>query len=164
MGLRKANTPTCKKDLVTEASTTTTQNTHLGDKGSPPRRLMTHYSESRKEAARPTPPSDIQDNNKSSHMEHQDNVWSWKNRPSGKGNEELHDWSPRTQWDEVAVDRTAETFIRRAATVLRTHRGWSPPHWGRGPDSGTRGTASAHRLGTCELVVFSLCLLIISSR
>ena len=53
--MRRTNTPTCKKDLVTEASTTTTQNTHLGEEGSPPRRLMTHCSESRKEAARPTP-------------------------------------------------------------------------------------------------------------
>ena len=53
--MRRTNTPTCKKDLVTEASTTTTQNTHLGEEGSPPRGLMTHCSESRKEAARPTP-------------------------------------------------------------------------------------------------------------
>ena len=55
MGLHRADTPSCKKDPVTEASTTTNQNTHLGEEESPPRRLMTHCSEGRKEAARPTP-------------------------------------------------------------------------------------------------------------
>ena len=41
----------------------------------------------------------------------------------------------------MATDRTAETVIRRAAVVLGTHGG-------RGPDAGTRGTASTRRLGT----------------
>ena len=34
----------------------------------------------------------------------------------------------------MATDRRAETVISRAAVVLGTHGGWSPPHGGRGPD------------------------------
>ena len=51
----------------------------------------------------------------------------------------------------MATVRTAETFIRRTAAVLRTHRGWSPPYWGCGPDVGTRGTCGTHRLWACQL-------------
>ena len=53
--MRRATDPTCRTILVTKASTTTNQNTHLGKEGSPSRRLMMQCSESRKEAARLTP-------------------------------------------------------------------------------------------------------------
>ena len=65
--------------------------------------------------------------------------------------EKLQDRSAGTEWDKLATVRTAETFIRRTAAVLRTHRGWSPPYWGCGPDVGTRGTCGTHRLGACHL-------------
>ena len=62
-------------------------------------------------------------------------------------------------WDEVDTVRTAQTLIRWAAAVLRTHRGGSPPppppppppYWGCGPDVGTRGTCGTHRLGACQV-------------
>ena len=44
-----------KKSLVTKASTISNQNTYLGEEGPPERRIMTYCSESRKEAAGPTP-------------------------------------------------------------------------------------------------------------
>ena len=44
-----------KKSLVTKASTLSYQNTHLGEEGPPERRIMTSCSESRREAAGPTP-------------------------------------------------------------------------------------------------------------
>ena len=50
-------------------------------------------------------------------------------------------------WDwvrKMATIRAAESFIRRIAAVLRTHRGGSPPHWGCGPDAGTGGTWGTH--------------------
>ena len=53
--MRRVNTPACKNKQVTEASTTTNLYTHLDEEGSPPRRPMTHCSESRKEAVGLTP-------------------------------------------------------------------------------------------------------------
>jgi hypothetical protein len=38
---------------------------------------------------------------------------------------------------KVTTDRTAETIIKRAATVLTTHRGRSSPHGRSSPDAGT---------------------------
>ena len=66
----------------------------------------------------------------------------YENHPSSKRDEKLQDRSAGTEWDKV------ETFIWRTAAVLRTHRGWSPPYWGCGPDVGTGGTWGTHRLGT----------------
>ena len=81
-------------------------------------------------------------------MEHQDNVWDWKDHPGSQRNEKIQDQSAWTEWDKVATVRTDLTLIQRAATVLRTHRGGSPPYWGCDPDVGTRGTCGTHRLGT----------------
>ena len=96
-------------------------------------------------------PSDTQDINTAGYMEHQDNVRDWKDRPSSQRNEKIQDQSAWTVWDKVDTVRTAQTLSRRAAAVLRTHRGGSPPYWGCGPDVGTRGTCSTHRLGACQL-------------
>ena len=87
----------------------------------------------------------------SSYMEHRENVRSGENDPSSERNEELQDWSSRTERDKVAIDRTAEIVIRRAAVVLGSHGGWNPPQLGCGSDAGTRGTVSTHRLGTSQL-------------
>ena len=96
-------------------------------------------------------PSDTQDINTAGYMEHQDNVRDRKDRPSSQRNEKIQDQSAWTVWDKVDTVRTAQTLSRRAAAVLRTHRGGSPPYWGCGPDVGTRGTCSTHWLGACQL-------------
>jgi hypothetical protein len=44
-----------EKVIITKTSTTTNQYIHLGEEGSPSRRLKTQCSESRKGAAKPTP-------------------------------------------------------------------------------------------------------------
>ena len=96
-------------------------------------------------------PSDTQDIKTAGYMEHQDNVRDRKDRPSSQINEKIQDQSAWTVWDKVDTVRTAQTLIWRAAAVLRTHRGGSPPYWGCGPDVGTRGTCGTHRLGACQL-------------
>ena len=75
-------------------------------------------------------PSDTQDINTAGYMEHQDNVRDRKDRPSSQRNEKIQDQSAWTVWDKMDTVRTAQTLIRRAAAVLRTHRGGSPPYWG----------------------------------
>ena len=96
-------------------------------------------------------PSDTQDINTAGYMEHQDNARDRKDRPGSQRNEKIQDRSAWTEWDKVATVRTAHTLIRRAAAILRTHRGGSPPYWGCGPDVGTRGTCGTNRLGACQL-------------
>ena len=131
------------------ASLTTNQNTHLGKKESPSRRLQ--CNESRKEAARLTPlltPRTFA------------RLATWnimtmtcmrlENHPGSKRDEKLQDRNAGTEWDK-GLQSGVLSFIWRTAAALRTHRGWSPPYSGCGPDAGARGTCGTHRLGSCQV-------------
>lgn len=88
--------------------------------------------------ARPSP-FDIQDNNTSSYLEHQDNIRSRKNQTSSESDEELP-ISVLGLGEARWLQSGQLSFSTEQLLLYSEQTGWSPPYGGYGPDAVYRDT------------------------